>query len=73
VRECLRQGNTLAPDSPRSLVNWLGRQVGRHASVPVIGSVVDPIDLVGSELSVEWMVERLEQIDPDDHTHASSS
>ncbi len=73
VRECLRQGNALAPDSPRSLVNWLGRQVGRHASVPVIGSVVDPIDLVGSELSAEWMIERLEQLDPDDHTHASSS
>lgn len=73
VRECLHQGNALAPDSPRSLVNWLGRQVGRHASVPVIGSVVDPIDLVGSDLSAEWMIERLEQLEPDGHTHVSSS
>lgn len=59
VRQCRAQGNALALLSPRSLISWLGRRLGRHAEAEPTGSRTDPVGLVGSRLRPQWMIERL--------------
>jgi hypothetical protein len=62
VRMCWLQGNGLAPGSPRSLVHWLGERLGiEHPEAPTT-SMLEPIELVGTELSPEWMTARLEEV-----------
>jgi tetratricopeptide (TPR) repeat protein len=60
VQECLRQGNALFPRSPRSLVHWLGQRFNEVAAPTPTGSTTDLVSLVGSELSPDWMIGRLE-------------
>jgi tetratricopeptide (TPR) repeat protein len=62
IRECERRGNALTPNSPRSLVHWLGRQIGQQTTPAATGETLDLIALVGSGLSANWMTDRLSQI-----------
>jgi len=62
IEECARQGNALAPTSPRSLVNWLGRRLARAPEVAPTGSTLHLINLVGAELSTDWMLDRLTEL-----------
>lgn len=56
---CRRQGYALAVSSPRSLVHWLGTHVGARGQSSPSGSSINLIELIGSELSDNWMIERL--------------
>jgi len=62
LRQCERQGNAMAPLSPRSLVGWLGGQLGRTVTPEATGSTADLIGLVGTQLTPEWMTERLDTL-----------
>ena len=62
VRMCWLQGNGLAPGSPRSLVNWLGERLGIECPETPTTSALDPIELVGIDLTPEWMGARLEEV-----------
>lgn len=63
TRQCRRQGNALALRSPRSLIGWLGRRLGRRtSSAPTDPPTPDLIGLVGSRLSPQWMLRRLETL-----------
>jgi len=62
ISECERQGNALAVNSPRSLVHWLGRQVGLATTMGSTASKIDPISLVGLDLSADWMIAELEEL-----------
>ena len=62
MQQCGRQGNALAQRSPRSLVGWLGRQLGRRAMPEAVGSTTELVGLVGAQLSPKWMVERLDAL-----------
>jgi hypothetical protein len=62
VRECRRQGNALTPNSRRSLVNWLGERLGLPVTMGSTASEIDLIRLVGSQLSVDWMTARLDEL-----------
>lgn len=62
IMECERQGNALTPSSPRSIVHWLGRRLGREPTAAPTGSPSDLISQVGAELSTDWMVDVLHQV-----------
>lgn len=62
IRACRDQGNALAPRSPRSLVAWVGERLGVPPSIESPAPSVDPIGLVGEELSQEWMSDRLAEL-----------
>ena len=59
---CESQGHALAASSPRSLVNWLGRRVGLPPLSAGRQSTTNLVDLVGAELSHEWMIARLDSL-----------
>jgi GTPase SAR1 family protein len=62
LKECHRQGNELTPTSPRSLLNWLGRRLGETAAFRSPTSTDDLVSLVGSSLTTEWMLQRLDHL-----------
>lgn len=59
ISESHRQGNRLAPASPRSLLSWLGESLGVPASPSPPIPAVDLTDLVDAQLTTGWMLERL--------------
>lgn len=61
---CREQGNALAPISPRSLLNWLGRSLGIDSDHQATSPTIDPVELVGAELSSNWMIESLNELPP---------
>jgi tetratricopeptide (TPR) repeat protein len=60
TRQCVRHGNAWAPTSPRSLVGWLGKQLGRAPGAAPAEPSADLLGLVGEPLEPDWMVGRLE-------------
>lgn len=64
VSQCGRQGNAIAPCSPRSLVGWLGEQLGRSSPMRPGQPMTDPASLLGSPLSRQLMVEHLDRLPP---------
>lgn len=62
VEACRRQGNALALASPRALVHGLGRRLGEEAPWEPTGSARDVADLVGAELTPEWMRLRIDEL-----------
>ena len=65
IEECRRQGNALAPVSPRSLVDRLGRMLGLRAEPDATGSERNLIGLIGAELNDDWMRDQLAQVAAD--------
>lgn len=59
VSVCLSQGYALALSSPRSLVSWLGGHVGAPVRTASTGSTINLVELIGSDLSDDWMIARL--------------
>lgn len=59
---CQRQGYALALSSPRSLVNWLGTHVGSSARSSPTGPTINLVELIGSDLSDDWMIARLDAL-----------
>jgi hypothetical protein len=62
MSQCGRQGNAIAPCSPRSLVGWLGEQLECRPAMKPGEPMADLASLVGSPLSPQWMVEHLEEL-----------
>lgn len=60
---CQRQGYALALSSPRSLVNWLGAHVDARPQFSPVGSTINLVGLIGSDLSHDWMIARLDALD----------
>jgi hypothetical protein len=62
VAECRRQGNAWAPQSPRSMVHWLGVELGAVPDVESTGSASNLTSLVGEGLTPAWMQEQLDVV-----------
>jgi hypothetical protein len=63
LRRCQQQDNILALTSPHSSVVWLGNHLDVKTTADFGGST-RTIELLGSELSPDWMVEQLEHLTP---------
>ena len=62
IAECERQGNRLAASSPRSLVFWLGELFDHSPGLASGKPGPDLRPAIGSELTAEWMIERLAEV-----------
>jgi hypothetical protein len=58
------QGYALALNSPRSLVNWLASRVGNPEQSLPTGSRINLVELIGSDLSDDLMIRRLDALAP---------
>ncbi|MEZ5383177.1 MAG: SIR2 family protein [Microthrixaceae bacterium] len=62
IAECRRQGNAWAPQSPRSMVHWLGLQLGAVPEFETTCSASNLISLVGEGLTPSWMQKQLDAV-----------
>lgn len=68
AQTCRDQGNVLTLVSPRSLVHELGCRLRRKEARHPTGSPLDVATVIGTELTPEWMRERVAELGDDDQT-----